>query len=141
MTKLDTIKKAYGNYSDVALGLCDDDGWIRKQNYYTYFPQDIQKSDCGDFLRPKSLKGIEDNNGWIKIESDNWLKTVKLSESLTKYYVNNPKEDYLAIILLVPFGDELEQLFLSDYLWLKEDQNINEPTHYKPMFKLDKPLY
>lgn len=83
--------------------------------------------------------GKEYNNGWTKIEDDNWLKSIPLSGSITKYYVHAPDEDYLGIVVLVLFEDGEEQLFLNDYLWLKEDQDINDPTHYRVVEKFKLP--
>jgi len=73
MTKQEKIKQGYGIYSDIALGLCDENGWIKGSEYYTYFPQNKDKKIGIDeyiYFRPKSLQGIEDNNGWTKIESE-----------------------------------------------------------------------
>lgn len=42
-------------------------------DYYGYFPRDKELNSCGNFYRPKSLQGIEDNCGWIKIESESDL--------------------------------------------------------------------
>lgn len=67
------IKEAYGEYGDIALQICGENGWIKINEYHSYFPKDNEKSPHGQFRRPKSLQGIEDNNGWIRIESGNDL--------------------------------------------------------------------
>jgi hypothetical protein len=36
------IKEAYGEYYDVALNLCDENGWIKSKDYYTFFDQSIK---------------------------------------------------------------------------------------------------
>jgi len=68
MTKEETIDSAYGNYADISKGLRDENGWIPIGCYYTYFPQNSERSECGWFERPKFLQGIENNNGWIKLQ-------------------------------------------------------------------------
>ena len=69
-TKEEVIKAAYGNYSDIALEICDVNGWINIGNYYSYFPQDKEQKKFFNELmaRPKSLQGIEDNNGWNSMD-------------------------------------------------------------------------
>jgi hypothetical protein len=85
-------------------------------------------------------EGIENNNGWIKIESDEWLKEHKTSGSITKYYVDNVNEDYLTIVVLAELSGEKIQLTLDSYLWLKHDTEI-VATHYQPIIKPLNPIY
>ena len=72
--KQEAIKKAYGEYWEAVKDFVDENGWID-------FLEDIQRimyffhdSDNIEVFkstwRPKSLQGIENNNGWIKIESN-----------------------------------------------------------------------
>ena len=64
--KQEAIKKAYGEYyihSDI-------NGWMR---FGMYCPTDLgieNYDDMDGFWRCKSLQGIENNNGWIRIESE-----------------------------------------------------------------------
>lgn len=71
MTKEEKIDEAYGDYADIARELRDENGWIKHFDYCTYFPQHNEKKIIKDYLhkRPISLRGIENNNGWTKIET------------------------------------------------------------------------
>lgn len=79
MTKQEVIKEAYGDEYENRKP--DQNGW---SNCYIYSDDFTHSWDYSDirkvqhefcriaFLcRPKSLKGIEKNNGWITIETDN----------------------------------------------------------------------
>lgn len=74
MTKQEKIKEAWGVHFGYDI---DELGW-RESNVgrlgwdIDYF-EIIQKDDYLFLIRPKSLQGIEDNNGWIKIESEDDL--------------------------------------------------------------------
>lgn len=74
--KQEAIKKAYGEYSDTFKENIDNEGWIDaawienieinidiKAGFDRYGTEST-------FIRPKSLAGIETNNGWIRIEED-----------------------------------------------------------------------
>ena len=67
--KQEAIKKAYGEYFIHA----DINGWIK---FGMYCPSDLGIEDYDEIVdtigiwRCKSLQGIENNNGWIKIESE-----------------------------------------------------------------------
>lgn len=79
MTKEEKIKEAYGGLID--LSVLDENGWA------IYGCEDFSESGIEPFgeyetknhiagvynWRPKSLQGIENNNGWIKIESEKIL--------------------------------------------------------------------
>ena len=64
--KQEAIKKAYGeNYIHA-----DKNGWIR---HLMYCPSDLgieNYDDIDGFWRCKSLQEIENNKGWIRIESE-----------------------------------------------------------------------
>ena len=91
-TKEEVIKEAYGEYWDLFFSLIKDRILFNNGNLdYFLLPKDIRdatekicdirshksifectKTDEGTprFFRPKSLKGIENNNGWTKNESE-----------------------------------------------------------------------
>lgn len=89
MTKLEHIQKAYGEHWDRVKDHVTENGYIQfkviahgvtnELNYeedfqYTHDQVEvIQNFGHGQYLwRPKELKGIENNNGWIKIfDEDN----------------------------------------------------------------------
>lgn len=74
MTKQEIIKQAYGKYYPQLERCLDENGWSNNWNHFIsvesriFQPEEIEKN--GKCWRPKSLQGIEDNNGWIKIESE-----------------------------------------------------------------------
>jgi len=75
MTKEEKIKEAYGKYwNEIKSATCNKTGWVMSD----YFDCRDYNIDCDldddNFLwRNKSLQGIENNNGWIKIESEDDL--------------------------------------------------------------------
>lgn len=75
------------------------------------------------FFRPKSLSGIEDNNGWISIESEEDLKLER-----GYYWFKWNSTD----------GEENIQIAIVD------NRGINlyqEPTHYQPIQKPNPPIF
>lgn len=76
---------------------------------------------------------------WIKIENPDWLKWKRVDGSTQRAYINNPEEDYFDIAVLVRIGEEIEQLSLSSYLWLKEDTEV-VATHYLIINKFELPI-
>jgi DNA (cytosine-5)-methyltransferase 1 len=91
----------------------------------------------------EKIAGIENNRDWIKIESENWLKEKKISGSITKFFVDNPDEDYLSIAVIVSNGKDDEMLLLNDYLFVKKDlESIGIfATHYQPIVKPQPPIF
>ncbi len=109
MTKQEAIQQAYGKHWDIVSGLCDENGWIKDDKkglryflVYEAFKEqmEIEVSSFSPKVRLKSLQGIENNNGWIKIESEADLpKTGEYDMSSFKliYWTNNGlyySEDY-----------------------------------------------
>jgi len=84
MTKQEKIQEAYVDYWNDKI---DQDGWCRLSistekklvnhmvnNQDLFESRVITNPDCFmTYFRPLSLQGIENNNGWIKIESDDDL--------------------------------------------------------------------
>ena len=75
MTKEEKIQEAYGEYWDEVKEFVCEYGWTQKKSLIGNFSNEtfdsrkvIGFNDTYKY-RPKSLKGIENNNGWIKIES------------------------------------------------------------------------
>lgn len=124
---------------ETPFGICDKTGWVH--GYFCngiddiindfgditdQIEYDIEHDGVGKF-RPKSLQVIEDNNGWIKIESENDL----------------PKE-YGEYYTISSFDNTISEKkyphpkFSNDFnkeWWLKYI------THYQPIIKPDLPLY
>jgi len=84
---------------------------------------DTKIIDGCPFYRPKSLSGIENNNGWIRVESE---EDLKLERGYYWFKWNSVT------------GEENIQISLVD------NRGINlyqEPTHYRPIVKPKPPLY
>ena len=116
--KQEAIKKAYGESYIHA----DINGWIR---FGMYVPTDLgieNYDDIDGFWRCKSLQGIENNKGWIRIESKddlpkeegNYFIVRSNNEVGTSYFI--PNNDFSAI----------------------DWRNI---THYQPIEKPKLPIY
>lgn len=109
----------------------DFDGWIdvneleknqltNELNYKEYIDPN---SDFKTMLcRPKTLKGIEDNNGWTKIESEDDLPTDKT----TQYSACKDKKIFQSTV---------------NCGTVKHWFNIGKITHYQPIKKQLEPLY
>lgn len=133
MTKQEKIKEAYGKDYDVLLP--NENGWSTK--VIMYQDVDFEKYDIDAvahglyMVRLKSLEGIETNNGWIKIESEDDLPKeyygIYHVISRQNIYCNEPKnqntEDYWQ-------NDINKKAF-----WL---ENF---THYQPITKREPPIY
>lgn len=143
--KQEAIRKAYGEYWHSNLNVQHDGsvpiGLISKDNLHNelqkaieyVFPGfltneiDIETIDSTQdgyfdvYIRPKSLQGIETNNGWIRIESEEDL----------------PKEDGVYWVYTVDGNRQLR--YLEDFL---HNGKINKYfTHYQPILKPEKPIY
>ena len=109
MTKQEIIKLFWGaSYgSDI-----DENGW--KPLYNSFIPStlSIDISECRKLYRPKLLRGIEDNNGWIKIEKSedlpkdilefeqnlkDLIQNVKDNKNLIWIYIDIKKSDFIPI--------------------------------------------
>ncbi len=121
MTKEEKIKEAYGEFWETVKYYVDDDGWACYPNVQSHdynFGELEFKRDC-TFLRPISLQGIEDNNGWIKIESESDL----------------PKDDcdvYCNVAGVIC----IKRFQLNMTLWW-----LRYVTHYQPIQKPQQPIY
>ena len=128
--KQEAIKKAYGEYWEAVKDFVDENGWID-------FLEDIQRimyffndSDNIEVFkstwRPKSLQAIENNNGWIKIESEADL----------------PKEGIHHSILLD--SDCINGYINYDVIVFYEVNSRyrkKEISHYQPIEKPKPPIY
>ena len=116
--KQEAIKKAYGeNYIHA-----DINGWIR---FGMYVPTDLgieNYDEIDGFWRCKSLQGIENNKGWIRIESKDDL----------------PKEE--GNYFIVRSNNEVG----TSYFIPNNDFSVmdwRDITHYQPIEKPKLPIY
>lgn len=133
MTKEEKIKEAYGEHYEKIKDYIYSDGWLDK---LVFAVTDISYEDVavqpfvhppGTFCRPKSLEGIENNNGWIKIESESDLPKEKFNYSFV--YCLKP-EIISSVQNNIVRNDQLEELFEDEWI-----------THYKPVTKSAAPIY
>ena len=110
----------------------DINGWMK---YGMYHPNDLgfdndEVDRYGDMYlwRPKSLQGIESNNGWISINSEKDL----------------PGEDLDVHIVFKKDGGNFQTFGVWDKrlnsFW-SGAMKIGIPTHYQPIVKPLKPIY
>lgn len=142
MTKQEKIQEAYiaaGVDWEAVKEYVDEDGWCK---WVIKTPKDMVRNfldnkDLYDkssknepmafktFVRPKSLRGIEDNAGWINMEGEdvNILPTEK-----GDYFGLYP-DGTISCFFFNPEDDFDRELFLT------------ELTHYQPIVKPSLPLY
>lgn len=115
------IREAYGEYFDRIKISVSDNGWIdysdidinifRELNCYSF------SSSCKNTVRPKSLQGIETNNGWIS-------------------YVGNSLGR-----LDIVYTDKENVYPYSVYISYSSINEIETITHYQQISCPPKPLY
>lgn len=142
MTKEELIKEAWGGTNEninengwYYFGYCvngwdDVKDWLKENNLISdesYYDMTCRELDNGDLIsvkiRPKSLKGIEDNNGWIRIESEDDL----------------PKVDGISCWIITEKNKEIRQRWFNKF-W-NEYEGEGKVTHYQPIEKPKPPLY
>ncbi len=82
MTKQESIKEAYGEYYKKCNP--NENGWIDYDIWFQLIGHkiDYDYSLNQMFIRPKSLSGIENNNGWDKFNNE------QLTEDMDCYVIN-----------------------------------------------------
>lgn len=131
MTKQEAIIKSYGDqwfFIDKAIQerILKAEGWTYELNVL-WFKGETQRSNSESW-RPLPLKGMDNNNGWIKIESEADL----------------PKEDIDALFFIVTNGDQYTGEFKSGHGYFKSEYGTiydHEVTHYQPIIKPKPPIY
>jgi len=129
--KLEVIKKAYGiRYRSQKI---NELGWfimkkpeLDKPRYNGFSDFDV---DIVAFAwRPKSLRGVETNNQWIRIEEDG---------------SNLPKENIRChFIVRGSEEDEFMGCFEYNLFWNKDQAySLKIVTHYQPIIKPELPLW
>jgi hypothetical protein len=126
MTKEEIIAKAYGKYWEQVKNYVNLNGWVKitdiKDNNINdeIYNLSIDVIESPRRIRPKSLQGIENNNGWIKIESENDL----------------PKEDVDYWVVNAD-GEIVEMEYFQKYKSFTEE----DVSHYQPIVKPLNPIY
>lgn len=122
ITKEDAIKEAYKligiDWELKSSSRLHVNGWIhRSESKLINFDNWDTR---GSWYRPKSLNGLENNNGWIKIESE-----LDLPKITGHYWSYNGKE-------------VLDDYFEYNNYWLKRWKFV---TYYQPITKPEPPIY
>jgi len=130
MTKEEKIKEAYGEYWTVDIDL---NGWVssKSQTYVSAYhglkcEKETKIENDIYFWRPKSLQGIENNNGWVKIESED-----DLPKSVNIMY---------RVGMFLNDGRFHQNRNLYNHTKALEALYCNY-THYQPVTENDPPLY
>lgn len=129
MTKQEYIKQQYGKAWDAVKDYVDENGWVINgpaPHSLGFFLTATINSNIvegnGYEWRPANLRGIEDNNGWIKVED-------RLPE-------NND------LVIVLDGNDQYEAWYDPEYGYWSEDIHTTiNPTHWRPKVKYLKPLY
>lgn len=150
MIKEEKIKEAWGKINDkinengwfyfgyACNGWEDVECWLEDNNLISdesYYDMTYDQCDNGDLIcvqiRPKTLQGIETNNGWIKIESEYDINLFKDKE---RYFVfiktSDCNESKIAVY------SNLYKCFIDIY-----NNEIENVTHYQPIEKPKPPIY
>jgi len=130
MTKQEKIQEAYGkNYNPHNI---DENGWMGYNLWIHFFKKvddDYDEFDNRNMMvRPNSLTGIENNNGWISIKD------------------GEPKETIQCFVF--QRGKIMIATYILNYnKWISEGQYYSERwqdlgiTHYQPIKKPKPPIY
>lgn len=139
MTKSEVIKKAWGEYYEQFKNNIDENGFIYYDNIPNYIvttPMFYQEYLNGaSHFRPKSLQGIENNNGWIKIESKEDLP----KQDIDCFYI--PEGIEFAIIVgcfRLSSYRGCKNMFTVDHIIAV---GFGYVTHCKPIEKPKPPIY
>ena len=134
MTKQEFIKQSYGEHWESVKDYVDENGWFKMDydienvfaNQFVSCCFESYEKNLPYGIRPSSLKGLETNNGWIKIESEKDL----------------PKE-HMSVFLFEPIDGigigswcNLQMIFKTRF-----GNEYKPVTHYQPIIKPQKPLY
>lgn len=128
-TKVEVIQEAYGELWEEVKDCVDESGWCSKKETVNERELAWMRNQYGAFWRPISLKGIEHNNWWVKVESEKDL----------------PKED--SEVFFVQDGRIINGYFyrgqFGDPFFLEQPTiyPIEAVTHYKLIEKPFPPIY
>jgi len=158
MTKQEAIKQAYGEHWDSLKEHVNERGWLNTYSWLGDFgntkvyhllkgiPLECMDSYHREYcyrFRPKSLSGIEDNNGWIKIESEEDLP----KENIDCHYIFEVPSHYHNAgtkILTGRYNFEKNIMSQQQNYFTIDNFFFHRPpfvTHYKPIEQPKPPIY
>jgi hypothetical protein len=136
MTKQEKIKEAYGEYWEEMKPFVNKNGWFNKNSFWNntfsfgvYENIDLLFTHKEDSMIPTIIANIENNNGWIKIESEDDLPILTI------------------IYHVVINGKESKALYAGKNRWFVDGNDfpktteIHGITHYQPIIKPQPPIY
>lgn len=129
--KQEAIKAAYGENWDKWEHLIDSDGWLEteplsEEEYLLTIAYDGY--DFTSCKRPSSLRELDDNRGWTRIEPDGSnLPTDDTLKYKTGFFASTGK------FIFMDHPHTIEQV--------KYDFEENGNTHYKPIIEDKPPIY
>lgn len=122
--KLKAIQDAYGEYFEKCKP--NKDGWSLR--HYEEIGMNIYGSEAefNDFMvwRPISLKGIENNRGWIRIEEDG--SNLPNGNDADDFWICNEN----GLFDFFSYPEQIERKFRNGTV-----------THYQPVIKPKPPIY
>lgn len=140
MTKEEKIKEAYGLLWDIMpekakndafrdFGfICTDDFYLITNGYNFSEIETKEKTLHFSYHRPKSLQGIEDNNGWTRIESEDDLPKEGVYCWVVDEKGNIRKNIHYNFVY---------KTFQETFPYIRDIK----VTHYQPIFKPKPPIY
>ena len=138
MTKQETIAKAYGEHWETVKDFVDKEGWLftNGQKFIVNFRYQERGFLTTHRVRPKSLMGIENNRGWIKIESQADLPKddeFKFNETFLVYYCCKGCSNMI-------FKGSIDKYTLK-FRDITNKLEKEKVTHYQPIVKPEPPIY
>lgn len=128
-TKEEVIKEAWGSVYSSVKEYLNEHGQIHTDDVNFDVFEKVMLMCLYDsnteLLTNKWLQGIENNNGWIRIESE-----ANLPKEVGYYLVYNGTNTLIIELNSISFKSKLIEQFKKDGF-----------THYQPIVKPNKPLY
>ena len=124
MTRQEKIREAYGEHFETVKDYLNEDGRLRITDCKKIgnLPVNFEVLDTY-YVRPKSLAGIENNNGWVKIENEDDL----------------PKENIDCLICFSNNEIKCDRFLVNHKNFIKN--HYKYITHYQPIIKPKPPIY
>jgi len=126
--KQKAIEVAYGIYWEELKYFVEENGWynwFESKNNTNIDDLDFETSIDGFNLRPKLLAGIETNNNWISIHSEDDLPNTD-GKSVEFWFMTNHGD-----VTINGYNDSSEKALIYSKIY----------THYQPIIKPKKPIY
>lgn len=118
MTKEEKIKEAYGLMYETNKSKINEDGWCSGVFNLPNTHIELYRSERL-YWRPKSLEGLESNNGWIAVEREK-----ELPRQMVHLYDLNTETEWIGFLY-------------NDYGFFAQPS----ATHYQPIIKPKPPIY